>query len=229
MFVMLPIPTIWSIMCHLLDLRCCHVHVFEVGVGNSEFRRCTEPCKPLTIIYFRKVILPNNSRPCNMDSTYPGQWSPTSMLNVAILSVVSHCIGIKTTLFKFTFFSILVSLRTAFQSVKLMANKSCTTRKGFHSVCWLLSSKIMNSVSWVRFMWLSLYSRLLLSKIVTYLPFFQMYTSVFQQDSVSTTFLWHRHHSTCHVFHQVRNDPCSSSPFFLSFTEFLTQFIFRCN
>ena len=38
-----------------------------------------------------------------------------------------------------------------FQSVKLMANKSCTTRKGFHSVCWLLSSKIMNSVSWVRF------------------------------------------------------------------------------
>ena len=116
-----------------------------------------------------------------------------------------------------------------FQSVKLMANKSCTTRKGFHSVCWLLSSKIMNSVSWVRFLWLSLYSRLLLSKIVTYLPFFQMYTSVFQQDSVSTTFLWHRHHSTCHVFHQVRNDPCSSSPFFLSFTEFLTQFIFRCN
>ena len=188
-------------MCHLLDLRCCHVHVFEVGVGNSEFRRCTETCKPLTIIYFTKVILHNNSRPCNMNYTHPGNevphqcsmvcvWSSfwtsclikvqyfvSSKILILVFSIAAQdttaaaiatpcsCSSLSGfTLYRYPNHSVQIQLfryssftrdcKIDFQPVKLMANTSSTTKKGFHSVCWLLSSKIM------RFSWLSMFSGL---------------------------------------------------------------------
>ena len=56
--------------------------------------------------------------------------------------------------------------------------------------------------------------------LFTILPWVSIgFSSGCQQDSVSTTFLWHRHHSMCHnkVSHQVRKDASGFSPFLSSF------------